>query len=635
MPKLRKSPGLLWFWIIGVLWLGPACVPTGPADLEVYETFERTLPVPVGPENPFDPNQVRVDAEFREPGGRVVRTPGFVYQDYEREILPGGEERRTAVGPQEWRVRFTPTVPGEWRWRWLHATQDREQASASEKVHEWERFVVGPAPPASTGHIRRRQDVPGESTLGGQAPLGRPGLGFIRRSEKDPRYLVFDDGTPFVPVGENMSWSNRRLALYEEWIPKLAAAGGNYIRLWMPSWDMGLVYAPATLEDWTARLDRVWQLDRVLELAREHDVYVMLSVQNHGPFDLDDFFGSGWGSNLYNAANGGPLAEPRDFFHDETAREIFRRYLRYVVARYGHSPNVMAWELWNEVDLTDQPEDLAPVVAWHREMARELKRLDPNRHLVTTSTSDELMTFTAWVGSSPIETFPLEYAPVWELPEIDFVQLHSYQISGWNVQVPTAATLAQLIGRMAQFGKPVLVAETGIDFRGGPETLAEDPGGDGFHDVVWAGFFGGGIGTGMSWWWDSVVDPQDWYFHLTPLARLVQGVDFPEERFRHSIEPVDGAADVSAYVYSGKDTVLAWLKNGAHQYYSPDLSEVSGASLVLPLQRGGTWAGWWIDPWSGAILAPAGLVAPPVKGPPTVEVPSFRRDVALRLDRLP
>jgi hypothetical protein len=585
--------------------LGAGCLPGGPAELAVWETFERTLPLAVGPENPFDPGAVRVDVEFQRPGGQVLRTPAFVYQAYERELRPDGSEDRTAVGEREWRVRFTLTRPGEWRWRFLRTTVAGQEASG------WERFVVGP-------------------------DLDPARHGFVRRTPKDPRYLAFDDGTAFVPIGENLAWADfRRTGAYEDWIPKLAARGANYIRLWMPSWDMGLVYPPATLEDWTARLDRAWQLDRVIELAEQHGIYVMLSVQNHGPFELGGFFGSGWDANPFNAANGGPLDHPSEFFENARAREIFQRYLRYVVARWGYSPHLFCWELWNEVDLTEQPESIDAVVDWHREMAGVLRALDPNQHLVTTSTSDELMTLTAWTGSSPIESFPLSYAPVWEMPEIDFVQLHSYQISGWNVQLPVAETLSRLLGRMAQFGKPVLLAEAGIDFRGIAETLAEDPGGDGFHDLVWAGLFGGGIGSGMSWWWDFVVDSQDWYFHLEPLARLVAGVRFPLEDFRHSVEPVDGVVGVDAYVLSGRHTVLAWLKNTAHEYYHPDLGEVSGGRLVVPLQRSPRWAGHWIDPWTGAILAPAELLTPPAKGPPTLAVPPFSRDVALRLDRLP
>lgn len=595
-------PGLI-VWLL-LHWLAPDCVPDPEVDVHVWETYEQVLPLPTGPENPFDPGAVAVDVELQDPRGRAVSTPAFFFQDYERTLRPDGGEDRTAAGPPEWRFRFTPTRPGQWHWRWRRTT------AAGETLGDWQPFVAGPS----------------------RDPERH---GFVRRSPDDPRYLAFDDGTPFVPVGENLAWADfRRTRAYEDWIPKLAASGANYIRLWMPSWDMGLVYAPSTLEDWTARLDRAWQLDRVIELAEAHGLYVMLSVQNHGPFDLAGFFGSGWEANLYNAENGGPLEDPSQFYADPYAREIFRRYLRYVVARWGHSPNVFCWELWNEVDLAEQPEPLDATVAWHREMAQWLRALDPNQHLVTTSTSDELMTLAAWLGNADLATFPLVFDPVWALPEIDFVQLHSYQIGGLSLQVPVARTLHQLLGRMAAYDKPVLLAEAGVDFRGVSETLGADPGGDGFHDVVWAGLFAGGIGSGMSWWWDQIVDPQDWYFHFAHLARLVDGVDFPREQMLQAVEPVEGLDEVDAYWLAGRDTVLAWLKNAGHQYYANDLSEQVGGRVTVPVQRAGRYLGEWIDPWTGAILAPAQVVSSPHGGGSLeLDVPPFRRDVALRLDR--
>jgi len=599
---MRRGPLLL----LLLLTLGHSCSPEPGRKDAVWRTFERTLPIAVEAANPFDPQQVSVDAEFVEPGGAVQRLPAFVHQPFLRTVRPDGRETLAAVGPREWRLRFTPTKPGVWRWRWIRTTP------AGSESGPWQDLAVAPN-------------------------LDPARHGFVRRSADDPRYLEFDDGTPFFAVGENLAWYDSRGSLaYEDWIPKLAASGANYIRLWMPSWAMGLVYPPATLEDWSARLDRAWQLDRVIELAEQHGLYVMLSVQNHGPFELGGFFGSGWDANLFNVANGGPLAHPSEFHGSAEAREIFRRYLRYVVARWGHSPNVFCFELWNEVDLTERPESMEPLVDWHREMAGLLRELDPNDRLISTSTSDELMTFTAWLGNFPIEDYPLEFEPVWELPEIDFVQLHSYQIWGWNVRLPVADTIFRLSDRMARYGKPVLVAEAGVDFRGIAETLQADPQGEGFHDLLWAGAFAGGFGSGMSWWWDFVVDTEGWYFHFTPLARLVAGVDFPREQLERSVVPVDAPGRrVAAHLLAGRTTVLAWVKNLDHEYYQPDRAPVAGGTFVAPLRGGGTWWGKWIDPWTGAVVAKSTVTAAPGQEAVTLAVPTFSRDLALRLARAP
>lgn len=577
----------------------------GDTTLSVWERLERTLPIAVEAANPYDPSEVRVDVEIAAPDGETIEIPAFAYQGFTRSPRPDGGETLTPEGPREWRFRFTPTRIGTWHWRFTRTT------AAGVETGEWQAFRVGPnLDPERHGFLRLRDGA---------------------------KYLEFDDGTPFFPVGENLGWADGRgTGAYEEWMAELAAHGANYARLWMPSWDMGLVYAPATLEDWSARMDRAWRLDRVLELAERHGIRVMLSVQNHGPFDLDGFFGSGWGTNLYNAANGGPLATPDEFYSDAFAREIFRRYLRYVVARWGFSPSLMCWELWNEVDLAEQPPTIEPVVAWHREMAGVLRDLDPNDHLVTTSTSDEAMTAVSSFDVD-ISGFILRSEPIWQLPEIDFVQLHTYQVHGLGLVLPVADTIFDLVDRMAQYGKPVLVAEAGVDFRGIDETLEADPEGEGFHDIVWAGAFSGAFGSGMSWWWDYVVHTEDWYFHFEPLARLVAGVPFARKPFtRHRGLPVPAPAhDVVAHVLSGRATLLAWVRNAGHEYGTPDRSTVEGAVFTPPLAVGGRWVGEWIDPWSGAILGAVDVRGGGPHGALELVVPSFSRDVALRLDYAP
>ena len=57
-----------------------------------------------------------------------------------------------------------------------------------------------------------------------------------------------------------------------------------------------------------------------------------------------------WPVNPYNTVNGGPAKTPADFWTDPTARALYRRRLRYLVARYGSQTSIAFWELWNETD---------------------------------------------------------------------------------------------------------------------------------------------------------------------------------------------------------------------------------------------------------------------------------------------
>ena len=181
-------------------------------------------------------------------------------------------------------------------------------------------------------------------------PSARPG--FIRRSTKDARYLVHDDGSPYFAVGENLAWYDKRgTYAYDSWLARLAAQGATYARLWMPSWAFGIEWSDTGLGDYTDRLDHAWQLDAVMDTAADQGIAVELSLLNHGAFSTA--FDSEWASNPYNVANGGPLATPADFFTSPVARRLFEQRLRYIVARWGYTTNLLDWELWNEADLTD------------------------------------------------------------------------------------------------------------------------------------------------------------------------------------------------------------------------------------------------------------------------------------------
>jgi hypothetical protein len=99
---------------------------------------------------------------------------------------------------------------------------------------------------------------------------------------------------------------------------------------------------------------------------------------------------SNWSENPWNKTNaGGFLEKPGDFFTDPRAIALTKRKYRYIVARWGHSPAIMAWELFNEVHWVDPihiEKDEATVAAWHSTMAAAIREFDPYDHLVTTST---------------------------------------------------------------------------------------------------------------------------------------------------------------------------------------------------------------------------------------------------------
>jgi hypothetical protein len=527
----------------------------------------------VPPVNPFDPDEIDVRAEFVTPGGKTLEVLAFWYQGFERELV-NGRERLTATGEPCFRVRFTPTRPGRWRWRWVI------RAGGETTTLPFEQLRVEPA----------------------------KGRGFVRVSKRDPRYLAFDDGSPFFAVGENTGWYDARgTYAYDDWFARLAEQGANFARVWMSSWAFGIEWSDTGLGDYTRRLDRAWQLDRVLEEAERRGIYVMIALLNHGAFAT--FLNTEWAANPYNAANGGPLATPAAFFTDPVARRTFERRLRYVVARWGWSTHVQAWELWNEVDLTDGYKP--PVVAaWHADMAALLRALDPYDHLVTSS-----------------DAFYVNHPNVWRDGGLDFTQLHFYADI-----LPRFADVSRTVvdftaNRLAATGAPVLFGELGVDSRGPAETRAADPEGIGVHDGLWAGVVSGGFGTAMTWWWDNLIalEPDRYYPMFGAVARFVAGIRWDRERFTPAtIEVGSPSRPLRAYGLRGRKRLLLWIKDDAFQWHSPEPVEIADATLEVD----GRWCGRWYDPWTGAWLGSVQL-----RG--QVSVPAFARDLALLAGRCP
>ncbi len=86
-----------------------------------------------------------------------------------------------------------------------------------------------------------------------------------------------------------------------------------------------------------------------------------------------------------HTVNGGPAATPKDFFTNAESKAMYKNRLRYLIARWGYSPAIAAWEFFNEIDnavFTPTPHDSVliehqVITQWHDEMSTYLKNNDP------------------------------------------------------------------------------------------------------------------------------------------------------------------------------------------------------------------------------------------------------------------
>lgn len=444
--------------------------------VERYGLLELRVDLSATYQNPFDPDEIDVTARVRAPSGRVFTVPGFLYQPYARR-RDGNNERMTPTGPPEWRVRFAPTETGTHTC--VVTARDRTGQVESQPV----RFRVA----------------------AGRRP------GFVRVSRQDPHYFQFDSGAPYFAIGANVCWAGAGGTYdYDQWFPHYAAAGCNYARLWLGPFDLFTLERtrePGREDTGLGRYDQAnaWRLDYVLQLAERQGIYLMLCIDSFNSLRISEPYAF-YATNPYRREQGGMLARPEEFFTNAEARRVFKNRLRYLVARYGYSPHVLSWEFWNEVDIIERY--VSPEVRqWHQEMSRYVRGIDPWKHLQTTS-------YARSDGDPAVDG----------LPEMDYVQTHSYGARD------IAAVLSSWSRRKRAFGKPHYVGEFGLD-AGGPGN-DRDPDGLSLHNGLWATVMSGDAGTGMLWWWDSYIEPRNLYGHFAALARFVQGIDWPRERFR-------------------------------------------------------------------------------------------------------
>jgi hypothetical protein len=307
----------------------------------------------------------------------------------------------------------------------------------------------------------------------------------IHRAAGTPPRLVFSTGGTYTPIGANLAWaSTGRVQFHLDALNSFASEGLNWTRIWMVHWsglnldwlpeDMGPSPPPGDLDQ---RVSADW--DRIVAEAEAKGIYVQMVLQHHGQFSSGT--NPSWKDHPWNAAHpGGFLQTPGEFFTSPVAIRLTARKYRYIVARWGYSPAILAWELFNEVHWTDAinvEHNEAAVARWHSEMAACLRSVDVYRHLVTTSTENL---------RSPIYR------------DMDFFQPHLYaanMLAGARAIEPAPATL----------DRPAFYGEIGDDHLS--LTPAQQAAGVAIVPPVWASLMGLSRYPAQPWLGERLLEP--------------------------------------------------------------------------------------------------------------------------------
>ena len=521
--------------------------PNGQARL--FEKFELGIEMPAsvsskvqsyldGGEglNPYNPDDVNVEAVFTAPNGETQKVYGFFMVDYQRAEGDKWEKRNTDFS---WRIRFAPDLVGAWKVTVSIITEKNSP-------------------------LRNRE-------LAFQC-VNSKNKGFVVRGhtgDESDRYLRYSGtGETFFVLGENMVWADFKLKTtshdrFTSWLTKLSDNGGNFVRVGMINWTYGIEWEK--LGDYHQRQNRAWEFDQLLDVAKDKGVYIDLLINLHNSFLPKPYEGNiyNWEFNPYRKELNG-VTNPIDFFTDLDARNYHKRRLRYIESRWGYSTNLVVLELFSELDkgLKDynDNEDLrAKSNAWFAEMNDYLKKdLGDQRRLVTASYS------TKEDQDYKSKVFPLS----------DMTCNHDYGRDEDQNYKKRYGRTRYFVEHSTTRNFPALQQEVGANIYA---TLDQcDP--ITMHNALWSTALSGNCGTGLNWWWDYAVDEKNYYAEYKPLQVFVEGEPlakkpYASERWRNS------KVETFSLVALDDSAAIGWVHN--RSYWWPNFYTTNSCIKTL------------------------------------------------------
>lgn len=449
----------------------------------------------------------------------------------------------------------------------------------------------------------------------------------IQVSTLNPKYLQYEDGTPYIPVGPNICWSrttndpDKALAQYNQYFRKMAENGANFTRIWLgaPLWE--IEYKKVNGFD---MIKTVYLLDSLVSLATYHGIKLKFCIHNFRTLTgiPPKFEGSvSMGRPLYHVDNGGPFSHVDEYFKTEKGKKMFLERLHFLTNQYGNNPTVFGWELWNEINAvrtSNKPDD---ILEWTEEMLNHSRQIFP-RHLVMQS-----------MGSFDRDNKRDFYREFCMLENNDVAQIHRYLDPGEGklevVSGPMDILAADATRELLSYNldKPAIVSEVGAveANHAGPSKLYEvDKEGVLLHDLLFAPFFSGAAAPGQSWHWHHYVDKHDLWWHFGRFNAAVKGINPIREDFEPSFSETD---DFRVYKIAGKNTTMIWVREKtstweAELVKNKPAQSIKDASLNLNSEGKVSVYLPWEDKW---------LDGEVING--IIQLPQFKRSLVIKIQK--
>ncbi len=536
--------------------------------IPAYEVFEIAFEHENEYADPF--LDVTIDVVFTSPSGKPMKVGGFHYGSAtgpKINIQKTGERRQITYEFDEqniWKARFAPGEIGKWSYSFTFANAGGQKAFGKGEF----------------------------SCIKGQ----KPNRGFIRLNPTNPYRFVFDDGSPYFPIGLQDCWGDDSgtgsildtCSMEGPFRTDLKAppplpSGPLFIR--------GPANNPQNAEVFFRYFSKCgFNLYRYSQqncsFPLNHDLNKYL-VQEGVMTDELLVYARKYGFAIFYGIFGF-----QQVFNNETDNEQgmarVKRFIKYSVDRWG--AYVDFWEFLNE-----QKAD----AKWYEITIPYLQSIDPYHHPITTS---------------------------WERPELDGIEIsapHWYQREN---ELESDAVTASRAADWKKHGKPVVVGEQGnhVDTNNRPLGVGgvwDDRSALRMRIRNWTALFNE---IAFIFWNTSYA--RDGHFMniwLGPKEReYVRAMQDFAYRLDKDVRPVDVTVSdphgVRAYALASKERAGVYL-----HHFADHEKEIRHLKITIDVPESAK--GYWYSPETAEIVE--SIDAP--KGAGTFDVPEFTVDLAL------
>lgn len=499
---VRLFPALLCLLISGSLAAQPRILSVTPSadTLGRWEKLELDIALSSEFDNPFDPEQVDLAAEFTAPSGKVWLINGF-FDPVKWDTF--------------WRVRFCPDEAGRWRVR----------VSVTDRTG------------TATGGILEFHVIPSDSH-------GMIGIAPNRR------YLCYSDSTPFYGVGlwyndNDIWWGKEGELISESGLDRLRDNGANFIAMFHRPLE-SLAVGPGRYDPYlAARLDTIfaWCEDRDIKIAWNLWFHSFLSQTVWGGWDAI------WSTHSYSRVTDAPA-----FYSDSTAWAYQEKLYRYMIARWGASTSLMSWFVIDEMDGTEgwAKGDTLAAQAWCLKVHDYFKANDPwNRPTTGTKCGHIGSWFPGGYEIFDMAAREIYEGQGWPKPSPEDVAAGRAD--------PLRASYLNYAGEVRKlwegYQKPALIGESGWDHTYyepyTPGYLAT------YHNVLWSCLASGLAATPFWWEYFDFINEPVVSSRMKFFSRFVGEIDFAVGNWNPTAVSSERGAD--CWAMASEDQIFGWV----------------------------------------------------------------------------